>query len=159
MIGKQNSIPLLKLFIIFVELKSNYYFMQKILISLLFILFLSSFSLLPSDEGKVIIHQDPAIGKLVEKHIAINEKFGKTDGYRVQIFSVSGANSRDRANLMKAEFLTNYPDINVYIIYHAPAYKVRLGDFRSKLEALKFMQTIKNDYPFAFVAVDKIELD
>jgi hypothetical protein len=126
------------------------------LLVLFLIVILSAFS--KEKEGKVVINQDPSIGRIVEKHIAINEKHSKVDGYRLQIFSVSGANSKDRANLMKAEFLTKYPNAQVYIVYHAPTFKVRIGNYRTKLEALKFMQEIKNDYPFAFVAVDKIEL-
>jgi hypothetical protein len=109
-------------------------------------------------EGEIVVHQSAEVKKLAEKHIQVNEKFSKSDGFRVQIFSISGANSRDRANMMKAEFLDKYPDVEVYIVYHAPAYKVRLGNFRTKLDALGFLQSIKEDYPFAFVAVDKIEL-
>lgn len=107
----------------------------------------------------VRIHQSPAIASLVEKHKAINKQHPKSDGYRVQIFSISGANSSDRANLMKAEFLDKYPDSKVYIIYHAPSYKVRIGNFRTKLEALNYIRTIQKDYPFAFVVVDKIEFE
>ena len=109
------------------------------------------------DDKTVVIHQEPSIEKLAKKHIAINKHFSKSDGYRVQIFSISGVNSRDRANLMKAEFLSKYPDAKVYIVYNAPSYKVRLGDFRRKLDAEQFLRTIKANYPFGFVVVDKIE--
>jgi fatty acid-binding protein DegV len=118
-----------------------------------------SFIIQAQSEGGqgVVIHQEPAIAKLVEKHKIISENFPKTDGYRVQIFSVSGVNSRERANQMKEEFLKKFPDDDVYIVYHSPSYKVRLGDFRTKLDALRYLQTIKAEYPFAFVVVDKIE--
>jgi fatty acid-binding protein DegV len=118
-----------------------------------------SFILQAQSEGGqgIVIHQEPAIAKLVEKHKIISENFPKTDGYRVQIFSVSGVNSRNRAAQMKEEFLKKFPDDDVYIVYHSPSYKVRLGDFRTKLDALRYLQTIKAEYPFAFVVVDKIE--
>jgi len=109
------------------------------------------------DDKKVVIHQSPAIGKLVDKHIEINKNFKKSDGFRVQIFSINGANSSDRANLMKAEFISKYPDAEVHIVYKAPYYKVRIGDFRQKLDAEKYMKSIKSDYPFAFVVIDKID--
>ncbi|MBN2745807.1 MAG: SPOR domain-containing protein [Bacteroidales bacterium] len=133
--------------------------MPKIIFSVLALVILFSFKTMDGDKpSKARIHQSPEIEKIVEKHKKINEKYGAVAGFRVQIFSVSGANSRDRANLMKAEFLTKYPDSEVYIVYNAPAYKVRIGDFRTKLEALKFIQTIKDNYPFAFVAVDEVIL-
>lgn len=118
-----------------------------------------SFIIQAQSEGGqgIVIHQEPAIAKLVEKHKIISENFPKTDGYRVQIYSVSGVNSRERANQMKEEFLKKFPDNDVYIVYHSPSYKVRLGDFRTKLDALRYLQTIKAEYPFAFVVVDKIE--
>ena len=118
-----------------------------------------SFIIQAQSEGGqgIVIHQEPAIAKLVEKHKIISENFPKTDGYRVQIYSVSGVNSRERANQMKEEFLKKFPDDDVYIVYHSPSYKVRLGDFRTKLDALRYLQTIKAEYPFAFVVVDKIE--
>lgn len=130
---------------------------QSILIISIFIIISFYIKAQSGDDKKVVIHQSPAIGKLVVKHIEINKNFNKSDGYRVQIFSISGANSSDRANLMKAEFISKYPDAEVHIVYKAPSYKVRLGDFRQKLDAEKYMKSIKSDYPFAFVVVDKID--
>ena len=130
---------------------------QSIFIIALFFIISIFIKAQSGDDKPVIIHQDPAVEKLVNKHIAINKHFAKSDGYRVQIFSIGGVNSRDRANLMKAEFLAKYPETEVYIVYNAPSYKVRLGDFRRKLDAERFLTTIKADYPFAFVVIDKIE--
>ncbi len=124
--------------------------------SFIFFLAVSFIIMAQSDGGQVTIHQSPAVKKLVEKHIVINENYPKSQGYRVQILSISGVNSRDRANLMKAEFLSKFPDADVYIVYHTPSYKVRLGDFRTKLDALRYLQSIKKEYPFAFIVVDKI---
>ena len=130
---------------------------NSILIITIFIILSFFIRAQTGDDKTVIVHQDSSIEKLVKKHIAINQHFTKSDGYRVQIFSISGVNSRDRANLMKAEFLSKYPDAEVYIVYNAPSYKVRLGDFRRKLEAEQYLRTIKANYPFAFVVIDKIE--
>lgn len=131
--------------------------LKSILIIIIISIFYA-FIISDGEKGSVVLHQDKSVKNLVQKHIAINEKYPKIDGFRIQIYSVSGANSRDRANLLKAEFLAKYPDAKVYIVYHAPAYKVRIGDYRTKLEALKHLQTIKDNYPFALVAVDKIHV-
>ncbi|RUA23908.1 MAG: hypothetical protein DSY76_08740 [Bacteroidetes bacterium] len=104
----------------------------------------------------VNIHQDPAIGSLLTKHIQINENYPWVDGYRVQLYSVSGANSRDKANRFKAEFLIKNPQAVVYIVYQAPYYKVRVGDFRTKINALSYLQEIKKKYPSGFVVQDQI---
>ena len=120
------------------------------------ILFVFSLTAHAQNNGSVVIHQSDAIKRLVEKHILINEYHPWVDGFRIQLYSVSGVNSRDKANTFKAQFLLKNPDAKVYIVYHAPYYKVRVGDFRSKLDALAYLQTIKRDFPSGFVVVDKI---
>jgi hypothetical protein len=107
--------------------------------------------------GSVTIHESAAIKNLVAKHVQVNEYHPWVNGYRVQLYSVSGVNSRDKANTFMAQFLLKNPDAKVYIVYHAPYYKVRIGDFRTKIEALSYLQTIKRDFPSGFVVVDKIK--
>ena len=107
-------------------------------------------------DGYVLIHQDAAIDNLLKKHIQVNEYNPWISGYRVQLFSVSGVNSRDKANLFKAQILSKYPKSKVYIVYQEPYYKVRLGDFRTKINALDFLNSISKYYPSGFVVVDQI---
>lgn len=106
--------------------------------------------------GQVVYHQSEAIASILKKNIAVNEVKKSFRGYRIQIFSVSGVNSKDKANKEKAELLMDNPDIQVYIVYNEPYFKVRIGDFINKIDALSFMQTILKDYPFAFVVADDI---
>jgi hypothetical protein len=106
--------------------------------------------------GQVVYYQSEAIASILKKNIIVNETKKSFRGYRVQIFSVSGVNSKDKANKEKAELLLDYPDIHVYVVYNAPYFKVRIGDFITKLEALYFMQSILKDYPFAFIVEDDI---
>lgn len=77
-------------------------------------------------------------------------------GYRIQIFFDSGNNSKTRANDVIAEFIENYPEVNAYISFKEPYYRVRVGDFRTKLEALGFLHKIIGKYPNAWVIKSKI---
>ena len=43
-----------------------------------------------------------------------------------------------------------------YLIFQEPYYKVRIGDYRTKMEAEKFLNEIEQDYPNAFVVQDEI---
>ena len=108
-------------------------------------------------QGDINIHQSDAIGRLLLKHIQVNEYHPWVEGYRVQLFSVSGANSRDKVNALKAKFLLRHPKTEVYIVYHAPYYKVRLGNFKTKIEAISYLQTISKEYPSGFVVIDRIK--
>jgi hypothetical protein len=77
-------------------------------------------------------------------------------GYRIQIFFDSGINSSDRAKQARDEFLFLFPDIPAYVSWKAPNYRVRVGDFRNRLEAEKMLQSIIIGYPNAWVIKDEI---
>lgn len=79
-------------------------------------------------------------------------------GYRVQIFFESGNYSKTKALGVKARFISLYPDIPVYVIYQEPYYRVRVGNFRSKLEAYAFKEKIKKDFAEAYVIKDRIDM-
>ena len=102
--------------------------------------------------------QDPRLEDLVRLHMRRNQQGGKMQGYRVEIFFSSDLNARQRAQQIKGEFLGSYPDINVYITYVSPDFKVRVGDFRTRNEALKLMNEIQGRFPKAFVVPDLIEI-
>lgn len=61
-----------------------------------------------------------------------NLSFARVKGYRVQIFTGS---SRDEAIKAKALFIQKFPDIDNYLEYEVPNYKVRVGDFLSRWQA------------------------
>jgi hypothetical protein len=122
---------------------------------LLILLLLFPAALAAQTAGKIEIVQDSRIGSLVEKHrlIAQNDKI---HGWRIQIFFDSGTNSKNRAFAKKGLFLAKYPETGSYLTFQSPNYKVRVGDFRSRLDAEGFRQRIQGDFPDAFVVRDEI---
>jgi hypothetical protein len=103
------------------------------------------------------VRQDPRLTWLIGLHIRNNEKMNKTSGYRVEIFFSSALDARQKALQTKTTFLRDYPDINVYVLYVSPDFKVRVGDFRTKNEALELMKKIQGRFPKAFIVPDNIE--
>ncbi len=99
---------------------------------------------------------DPAINQLVEKHIYLNQYQSTLDGWRVQIFFDSGSNSKKRANDILNRFNNQFAESKAYLSFKEPYYRVRVGDFRTRLEAEGFMKTIQTEYPNAFATADKI---
>ena len=110
------------------------------------------------NEGTVRIHGEPAIDSLVRLHVAYNQTFPTIPGYRIQIFMESGNRALANCEEVEAEFLEKYEDIPTYITFSAPYYRVRVGDFRTRLEAEKFLQRINRKYPNAWVIKDEINL-
>lgn len=106
---------------------------------------------------KLGISQDPQMENLVGMHIRKNEAHRGISGFRVEIFFSSALDARQRALNTKASFMKDYPGIPVYVIYLSPDFKVRVGDFRSKNEALALMKMIQARFPKAFIVPDTIE--
>ena len=44
-------------------------------------------------------------------------------------------------------------------VYQQPFFKIRVGDFRTKLEAYKFQKEIMAQFPNSFIVKDEIEID
>lgn len=103
------------------------------------------------------INQDPRLEKMLNWHIENNKINNKIDGFRVEIFFSSDFDAKDKALKKKKEFLSVYPDNIVHVKYISPNFRVRVGDFRTKNEALKLYREIKNTYPVAFIVADEID--
>lgn len=102
------------------------------------------------------IIQDKRVNELILKHILINEAMkGKIKGYRVQIHS--GA-EKSKALEIKTKFALLYNNIPVYLDYQQPYFKVRVGDFRTRLEAYKLLKKIILEFSGSYIVQDQIEL-
>lgn len=106
--------------------------------------------------GKIDVYQDSRVDTLLNRHIEYNRQQNGIDGYRVQIFFDAGNNSLNRASNVAEQFQLLFPGDTAYISFSEPYYKVRAGDFRTKLDAEGYLQEILPDYPNAFVIKDKI---
>ena len=107
-----------------------------------------------ADTGKVTYVMDDKIKSLEEKHLAINEK-APILGYRVKIHFGSDKN---KAKEVKGQFIAKYPNVPAYEKYDQPNFNIRVGDFRTKLEAYKFLKQIQGEFPTSFLVQDEIEI-
>ena len=108
--------------------------------------------------GKAMIIQDEKLAEILDTHIQLNRGMPDIPRYWIRIFSDSGHGSRERAYAAKGLFLKKYEGIRNDVIYDNPNYKVYVGGFRTKSEALKILQQIKRDFPYAFIIYDRIAL-
>ncbi len=106
---------------------------------------------------KIQVQQDPLLTEMLEWHVSNNKKDKQIEGFRVEIFFSSDIDAKEKALKKKVEFLKLYPENTVHIKYVAPNFRVRVGDFRTKNEALKLFKEIKNTYPLSFIVTDNID--
>jgi len=107
---------------------------------------------------KLNIQSSPHIKELLERHVRQNKKNNFTNGYRLQIYFGSGSNARSQATKVKTDFLSTHPVIKAYLIFKSPDFKVVVGDFRTKSEALKLQKSLIYQFPNAFIVADEIAL-
>jgi hypothetical protein len=105
---------------------------------------------------KLNIQSSPQIKELLERNLRQNKKNNFTNGYRVQIYFGSGLNARSQATKARTDFLSNHLDTKAYLIYKSPDFKVVVGDFRTKSEALKLQKSLVYQFPNAFIVADEI---
>jgi len=103
------------------------------------------------NQGKVTIIQDPQIERVFNQDILMNARQPGLNGYRIRIYFDLGQKSRKQSEDVSYEFMQNYPGIAVYRSYVSPYYKVSVGDFRTRDNALKLYYQLLKDYPKAFI--------
>jgi hypothetical protein len=106
--------------------------------------------------GEIKVIQDPRVDSLFQMHKKLNEKNPHIEGWRINIFFESGNNSKKMAIDAKAKFVQSYADVPCYVVSQEPYYKVRVGDYRTKMEAEKLLKELIPEYPNAFVVEDEI---
>jgi putative transposon-encoded protein len=95
------------------------------------------------------------LDSLIDKNIVKNNINKTISGFRIQLFS---GNERNNANSVKTKFLRLFPDQTAYLTYQQPYFKIRVGDFRTKLEAKIFYNKIKDEFGESIIVQDKINL-
>jgi len=127
-----------------------------------------SFGLFAQSRGVVTVTKNPMIDSLIARRIELNSKatvivpysgtvkpgvMVSQMGYRVQVFYGS---DRREVYAQQAKFNSLYPSLNTYITYKEPNYYLRVGDFRTRLEAQRIMSELRAVFPTLFIFREKI---
>ena len=118
--------------------------------------------LLAQTRGTVQVDKDPKVDSLIGNYLVNGGKADNggaastsSNGYRIQIFSGS---NRKAAYSAQSKFQTKFPETHTYLSYRDPNFKVKVGDFRSRLEAEKMIEEMKPAFGGLFIISEKINL-
>jgi hypothetical protein len=100
--------------------------------------------------ANLTVYKDPILDTFVSRIYYANYPKQIIKGYRVQIYS--GSNRVD-ANKVKSDYLESEYGVKIYFDYQQPYYKIRIGDYRTKLEAQKMYQLLLLDIRFKGVLI------
>jgi hypothetical protein len=108
-----------------------------------------------AQNDNVTYHQDRQVTELTDVYKTYNRKNDITDGYRIQ---VSFSNDRKEAYDNKSKLYKDLPNEKCYVEYEEPYYKLRIGDYATRLEAYDKLRSVITKYPGAFVVRAKVKI-
>lgn len=84
-----------------------------------------------------------------------NKNVRYSSGYRIQVYV---GNDRREVDEAKVFIYQNFPELNTYLTFSQPTYKLKAGDFTSKLDAERYYSTIKQRYSMAMMVSERIDI-
>jgi hypothetical protein len=76
-------------------------------------------------------------------------------GYRLQVTFDSEKSVIDEA---RAKFIAAYPKVDTYVEFVAPHYFLKIGDFRTQMEAEGVKASMQGQFPTCFIVKERINL-
>ncbi len=76
-------------------------------------------------------------------------------GFRIQLYTGTKRNELETA---KSFVYQSYSELNTYIAYNHPTYRLRVGDFATRLDAERYFNKLKDQYPTATIISDRVTL-
>ena len=103
----------------------------------------------------VTVNQSRAMRTAFDNYVS-NNAGKKMTGYRIRVYFDNGQNARNKSEAIARSISNAFPGIGVYRTFESPNYKVSVGDFRTKDEALKVFHSLKSSYPTALLLKETI---
>ncbi|MDP3453165.1 MAG: SPOR domain-containing protein [Bacteroidales bacterium] len=107
------------------------------------------------NRSKVTIKQSPHIAQAVYNQI-LNASLKKVNGYRIRVFFDNKQDARAKSQALEQSIPTLFPGVGVYRTYDNPYFKVTIGDYRSRSDAMRMLRRVEGLYPTAFIVREPI---
>lgn len=101
------------------------------------------------------VNQTQKVADAMRKQVYDNKERALT-GYRVRIFFDNKQTARVESEEAVKRFESKYHDVTAYRTYANPYFKVTVGDFRTRSEAMNLLERIRHEFPSAFVVKENI---
>jgi hypothetical protein len=99
---------------------------------------------------EIQLNEDPKVAQVVKSWVNSNRVTPGIEGWRVQIMA---STDRIQVEQGRTRFRTEYPEVIANWVQEQPYYKLRVGAFRTKQEALAFIAQLSG-WPGAYPAKD-----
>jgi hypothetical protein len=100
-----------------------------------------------SQVGDINVSQNPKFENLLNEKRKINTSIIVNDLYKIQIYNGDIESSKKILIDFKKEFLS----LDGTIVFYTPAYKVWVGNFKTRIEAERNLMFLKTKYPNSLI--------
>ncbi len=101
------------------------------------------------------LHINRQLDAIVDTIATRNKAIRFAAGFRIQIYVGNIRKEADEARLYSYQ---SFPELNPYMVYTQPTYRIRIGDFMTRLDAERYLQQVRQRYESAVVVPEKIDL-
>jgi len=105
--------------------------------------------------SSVTVNESNGVKNAMNAHFE-NNKSRQINGFRVRIFFGNKQNARTESENTMKEFTSRHHDVMAYRSYENPYFKVTVGDFRTRSEAMQLLQRIQGEFPASFIVKENI---
>jgi len=103
-------------------------------------------------QNNIEVSYDEAVRKLVRQFVETNKSHKHVEGWRIQVLSTT---DRMKVESTLREFRYRFPYIPADWTHDKPYYKLQAGAFAHKLDAIRVLHLVQQDYPGAYLAKDQ----
>lgn len=93
--------------------------------------------------------------KTLQTMAQTNKSTSEVTGFRIQVFV---GNEKSDYEAARSYILQFFPQLDLYPTYSQPTYRVKVGDFTSRLDAERYVSQLKARFPNAKVLTDRVDL-
>ena len=107
----------------------------------------------PETGGKVKVVQPAELAKRVSRAEGVikydgNKGYAQSSGFRIQVFSDNNYRTAKNNVLYKEGLIKEaFPEMETYVTFTSPFWRLRVGDFRSYEEAGNALRELKREFP------------
>lgn len=110
---------------------------------------------LPKTSGGKTLSVNKRLQTVLDTMAQQNKAIRYISGFRIQLYV---GNTRQEADNAKAYIYQVFPDLNPYVSYSAPTYRVKAGDFMYRSDAEQYLEQIRVQYSSAVILADRVEI-
>lgn len=110
-----------------------------------------------AQEGNVEIVKDPRVDALIREQADRSNVTGiaQVPGFRVQLIF---ENDKKKIDQMRARFIALNPGVDTYVLYNAPNYILKAGNFVERGDAMRLRDQSLRLFPTAFVVKEMVNM-